>query len=139
MVQGVYTYRIKVTDNSGDTAISSVQITVNPVPIITAPTANAGTGQVIQLPTSEAILHGSGTDGTGTIVSHVWSLFSGPSGGDITTPNNYQTTITNLQEGNYIYKLTVTDNNGLIGTDLVAIIVRPIPQRRMILLLGTKQ
>lgn len=139
MVEGVYIYRIKVVDNRGDTAIASVQITVNPEPIITKPIANVGEDQIIYLPSTTATLSGSGTNGTGTIISHAWSLFSGPSGGDIATPQNYTTTVINLVEGTYIYKLTVTDNNGLVGTGLVQIVVRPIPELRSILLRGYKQ
>lgn len=136
MIEGFYLYRIKVVDNSGDSAVSTVQITVNPVPIITKPTANVGDDQIIFLPDSTAIITGSGTNGTGTIVSHVWSLFDGPGGGDIATPNNYTTSVNNLQEGTYIYKLTVTDNNGLIGTGLMQIVVRQVPALRAILLRG---
>lgn len=139
MIEGTYIYRLKAVDNRGDTAISSVQITVNPEPIITKPTANVGEDQIIYLPDTTAVLSGSGTDGTGTIVSHVWSKFDGPSGGDIESPNSYVTNVSNLQEGTYIYKLTVTDNNGLIGTGLVQIVVRPIPALRSILLRGYRQ
>lgn len=136
LVEGVHVYKIKVVDNSGDSAVASVQITVNPAPIITKPAANAGEDQIIYEPDSTAVLTGSGTNGTGTITSHVWSLFSGPSGGDISDPTNYTTGVTHLVEGTYIYKLTVTDNNGLIGTDLVQIVVRAVPELKSVLLRG---
>lgn len=138
LAEGIYIYRIKVVDNSGDSAIASVQVTVNPIPIITKPTANVGEDQIVYLPTNTAILHGGGTNGTGTIISHVWSKFDGPTGGDIDNPNNYIITVSNLQEGTYIFKLTVTDNNGLIGTGLVQVVVRPVPQLIPILLRGYK-
>lgn len=136
LTEGVSIFKLKGIDNSGDSAISTVQVTVNPVPIITKPTANVGDDQIVFLPDSTTIITGSGTNGTGTIVSHVWSLFDGPGGGDIATPNNYTTSVYNLVEGTYIYKLTVTDNNGLIGTGLMQIVVRQVPALRAILLRG---
>lgn len=138
LTEGVHIYKLKGVDNHGDSAVANVQITVNPVPIITKPTANVGEDQIIYLPQSTATLTGSGTNGTGTIISHAWSLFSGPSGGDIANPNNYTTQVSNLVEGTYIYKLTVTDNNGLVGTGLMQIIVRPVPVLRSFLLRGYK-
>ncbi len=137
LTQGTYIYEIKVVDNSGDSALSSVQITVNPAPVLTAPTANASTNDsIVQLPQSTANLSGSGTNGTGTIVSHVWTVFSGPGGSSFDNANNYNVTVSGLVEGTYLFKLTVTDNNGLIGTALVQVVVRPIVQAGIKVLLG---
>ena len=52
-----------------------------------SPIANAGTNQVITLPTSTVSLSGSGTDPDGTISSYNWTKISGPSAGTITNAN----------------------------------------------------
>ena len=58
LVQGVYQFQLKVTDNDGATAVNTVQITVNAANI--APTANAGTDQSITLPINTVSLNGTG-------------------------------------------------------------------------------
>ncbi len=93
-----------------------------------APTANAGADQTITLPTSSVSLTGSGTDPDGTIASYAWTKVSGPAGGAIATPNAASTNITGLTTaGTYVYRLTVTDNLGLTGTNDVQIIVNNAP------------
>ena len=68
LVQGVYQFQLKVTDNDGATDADIVQITVYAANI--APTANAGIDQSITLPTSTVSLSGSGTDTDGTISNY---------------------------------------------------------------------
>ena len=87
------------------------------------PIANAGPDQTITLPITTVTLSGSVTLGTGTIAKAVWSKESGPAGGNISDPGSQTPVITSLQEGTYIFKLTLTDNNGYVGTDEVSIIV----------------
>lgn len=121
---GVRVFRLRVTDNSGDTAIADVIITVNSA-INQPPTANAGADQSITLPTSSATLTGSGTDPDGTIVSYAWSQTFGTAA-TITSPSSASTTITGMTTtGIRRFLLTVTDNNGAIGSDEVQITVNP--------------
>ena len=82
LVQGVYQFQLKVTDNNAATAVDTVQVTVNAANI--SPTANAGTDQSITLPTSTVSLSGSGTDPDGTISAYSWTKISGPASGTIT-------------------------------------------------------
>lgn len=119
---GVYIYQVQVTDNSGATATDQVQVTVN-VAGNTPPTANAGADQIINLPTSTTSLSGGGTDPDGTITSYAWTKISGPTGGTIASPSSATTAISALVAGTYIYRLTVTDNNGATGTDDVQLTV----------------
>lgn len=90
-----------------------------------APTANAGTDKTLILPINSVTLFGSGSDVDGQIISYLWTKVSGPSGGIISTPTASSTTITNLIEGTYTYKLTVTDDKGANGSDEVSIVVNP--------------
>ena len=122
LVQGVYQFQLKVTDNNGATAVDTVQITVNAAANI-PPTANAGTDQSITLPTNTVSLTGSGTDADGTISSYNWTKISGPSAGTITNATSASTTVTGLVQGVYQFELKVTDNNGATAVDTVQITV----------------
>ncbi|MDX2046199.1 MAG: PQQ-dependent sugar dehydrogenase [Chitinophagaceae bacterium] len=128
--QGVYVYRLTVTDNNGATATDDVQVTVNaapPPPPNQPPVANAGSNQIITLPTNSTTFNGSGTDADGTIATYIWTKVSGPAGGTITAPGAAATSITALQEGTYVFRLTVTDNAGATATDDVQVIVNAAP------------
>lgn len=120
---GTYVYSLTVTDNDGATGVNTMQIVVNAANI--PPTANAGSKIDITLPVSTTTLNGSGTDQDGTIVSYAWSKISGPSGGTINSPTTASTAISALQEGTYVFQLTVTDNSGATGTSTVQVEVHP--------------
>ena len=79
LVQGIYRFQLLVTDALGTTAVATVQVTVNPAPVVPGtPSANAGSDQTITLPTNSATLTGSGTESNGTIVSYQWTQLTGP-------------------------------------------------------------
>ncbi|MCW3094218.1 MAG: Ig family protein [Ferruginibacter sp.] len=122
LVQGVYSYELTVTDNSGAKAKDTVLVTVNAAGNL-APTANAGTDNLITLPVSYTTLTGTGADADGTISSYAWVKISGPSTCVITTPNASSTTVTGLVQGTYSYGLTVTDNSGSKTKDTVLVTV----------------
>jgi hypothetical protein len=63
-------------------------------------------------------LSGSGTAG---VVSYTWDVVSGS--GNIVSRGSQTTQVTNLTAGTSIFRLTVTDSFGQIGTDDVSIIV----------------
>ncbi|WP_462248495.1 PKD domain-containing protein [Ferruginibacter sp.] len=126
LLQGIYRYELRVTDNSGAIGRDTMQITVNPDPNI-APTANAGTDQTITLPVNTANLSGSGNDPDGTIASYLWTKISGPAGGPIANPALASTSVSGLLQGIYRYELRVTDNSGAVGRDTMQITVNPAP------------
>jgi hypothetical protein len=130
LTAGTYVYRLTVTDNLGATATNDVQIIVNnaaPPPPNVTPTANAGADQAITLPTNTVVLNGSGTDTDGTIATYAWTKVSGPAGGAIQTPDAATTSITGLNAGTYVFRLTVTDNDGATDTDDVQVVVNNAP------------
>jgi hypothetical protein len=88
-----------------------------------APTANAGTDQTITLPASAVTLTGAGTDSDGSISSYSWAKISGPSSGTIASATTSSTQVNNLVQGVYQFELTVTDNNGATGKDIVQVTV----------------
>ncbi|MBS1565372.1 MAG: T9SS type A sorting domain-containing protein, partial [Bacteroidetes bacterium] len=125
LVQGTYVFRLTVTDNHGLSSSATVTITVLPLPN-TAPVANAGSDQTIQLPVNSVILNGSGTGTNGaTISSYAWTQTSGPAAATITSPATAGTAVTGLVQGLYVFTLTVTDNHGLTDQASVIIVVNP--------------
>jgi 5-hydroxyisourate hydrolase-like protein (transthyretin family) len=135
LVTGQYTYELTVTDNIGATAKSRVKITVSNSGI-QPPVANAGADQTITLPLNSVIINGGGSSASsGSIVSYTWSEKSGPSAVSLT--NSAQNTLSNLQAGNYVFLLTVTDQNGATGTDSVHITVQPALNKAPVANAGT--
>jgi hypothetical protein len=51
-----------------------------------------------------------------TIVSYNWSQVSGPNTATIATPNAATTTVSGLVAGVYVFRFTIKDNFGFIGT-----------------------
>ncbi|MFT3700845.1 MAG: PKD domain-containing protein [Agriterribacter sp.] len=126
LVQGVYVFQLKVTDNNGNSSTASVTITVNAAPI--PPVANAGSDQTIQLPVSTVTLDATkSTAPAGSISSYAWTKVSGPTGGAISTATNATTAVTGLTAGVYEFQVKITDNLGSSATDIVVITVKAAP------------
>lgn len=87
-----------------------------------APTANAGADKSITLPANSLTITGIGTDSDGTLTAYQWTKVSGPSA-TISDANKATVRLTNLVEGSYIFKLTVTDNDGATAYDEVKVTV----------------
>ncbi len=129
LVAGQYIFQLTVTDNSGATATAQVKITVSPAANV-SPSANAGSNQTITLPTNSVTLDGSGSQkGTGTITGYAWSRISGPSGSSFVNGAGVSTVVNNLAQGTYVFKLIVTDNNGMSDADSVTITVNAAPNQ----------
>jgi len=92
-----------------------------------SPTANAGADVTITLPASSVTLNGSGSDMDGTITAYSWSKVSGPASGTFSSTSVPNPTVSNLTQGTYVFRLTVTDNGGATGTDDVTVTVNPSP------------
>jgi poly(3-hydroxybutyrate) depolymerase len=90
-----------------------------------APKANAGSDQSITLPNSSVQLSGSGTDNDGSVVSYSWSKVSGPQASF--NPSIPNPLVTGLVAGNYVFRLTVTDNLGATDTDEMSVTVNTPP------------
>ena len=125
LVQGVYIFRLTVTDDKDVTGTDDVQVTVNPAKIgsKTFPIANAGADQTITLPASSAILSGAGSDPDGNAVTYKWSKVSGASA-TLTNDTAASASVSNLKAGDYVFRLTVTDVKGTSTSDEVEITVK---------------
>ncbi len=94
-----------------------------PTPGNQLPIARAGDDRVIPLGWNymPTIWGNTSTDPDGKIVSYKWTKISGPSSHLIHTPNANYTKVTQLVEGTYVFRLTVTDNDGGVSTDDITI------------------
>jgi len=124
LTEGIYMFRLTVTDNDGDQDSDVVTVSVTPEDVNQPPVANAGTDINIQLPTNSVTIFGSGSDSDGSIQSYLWDQTDGTT----TTIDNETTatlTVSGLAEGTYDFQLTVIDNEGAQGTDQVTVTVIP--------------
>jgi hypothetical protein len=120
---GTYQYQLMVIDNVGDTGVDVMQVVVTPQ--LADPVANVGVNRVITLPVNSVTLTGSGTPfGSATIVSYAWTdVGTNPTENTIQSPSSATTIVEPLVEGIYRYRLTVTDSNGLTGTNVLSVTV----------------
>lgn len=87
-----------------------------------APTVDAGSDKTITLPTKSTSFTAQASDPDGKITSYAWTKTSGPSA----TMNGTSTAkleLSNLVEGNYVFKLTVKDDKGAAASDEVKLTV----------------
>jgi gliding motility-associated-like protein len=93
-----------------------------------SPTAFAGGTVNIVLPTNTTILTGSGSDADGTVDTYQWAQISGPNTPSTQpTGNANELEIDGLVEGQYVFKLTVTDNLGAPAEDQITVVVSLAP------------
>jgi hypothetical protein len=83
------------------------------------PVANAGADQTIDL---WFTLSGTGSDADGSIVAYKWEKISGPTC-LIISPDKAVTPVKGISAGEYVFKLTVTDDKGAVGVDEVKVTV----------------
>lgn len=122
LTQGVYQYQLKVTDDDGATATDNIQVTVNAA-ANAAPVANAGGDKSITLPTSSINITGNGNDNDGSISAYSWTKVSGPGTTTINNSSSATATFNNLTQGVYVFRLTVTDDDGATGADDISVTV----------------
>lgn len=127
LVAGIYTFRLKVTDNKGATHQDDVIITVNGIGN-QPPIANAGSDVVVSLPVNMAVLNGSASrDPNGSIASYTWTKVSGPSQYALNNPNAISPVLSNLVAGVYVFRLQVKNSQGAAATDDVTVTVKAQP------------
>ena len=114
---GIDTLTLTVTDNSGSIGSDSMTVTVSSVPVLLA---NAGADQSVEVNQTITIT-GSGSDSDGNITSYEWrkdtTVLATTASFDYTPDTVGIDTLT----------LTVTDNNGSIGSDSMDVTVTAVP------------
>lgn len=134
LVAGAYVFRFTVTDDHNQTAFAEIRVTVNPA-ANKNPIAVAGGPLDVQLPTSFVRLDGrASSDPEGKPISFLWEASGNTL--PIFNPTSPQPIVYGIQtENDYNFKLTVTDDAGLTGTDNCLMRVRG-KQRTACLSLG---
>ena len=111
---GNFTATLTVTDNGGATGSATVAITAGSNQ---PPTATASATPISGLAPLAVVFTGSGSDPDGTISSYAWTFGDGLNASVQNPSHTYQTA------GNFIARLTVTDNGGATGSSTVTISV----------------
>ncbi|WP_026812697.1 PKD domain-containing protein [Arenibacter certesii] len=125
LVAGNYVFRLTVTDDQNETGTDDFSLVVQPAGGA-APIANAGANKTITLPTNSTTFTGTGTDPDGGAIStYQWSQVSGPNTASLSGANTPDLTVGGLVAGNYVFRLTVTDDQNETGTDDVSLVVQP--------------
>lgn len=108
-LDGTYTLQLTVTDQSGNVSIDEFTLIWD----TTTPTISAGTDVVTNQSVTQT---GVGDDSNG-IATIIWSFVSGPGSVIFTNQNSLTTDISADTDGDYILRLTITDNAGNISND----------------------
>ncbi|MEM7550893.1 MAG: gliding motility-associated C-terminal domain-containing protein, partial [Bacteroidota bacterium] len=122
MDEGIYEFRLRVTDNENALGDDFVIVTVLSEETNTPPTVNAGTDIVIQLPQNSVELIGIVSDDD-EIQSIEWTQTSGSNDVVLAGENSETLSVSNLSVGSYGFRLTATDNEEASSSDDVSISV----------------
>ena len=122
-----FVFNLLVIDDNGDTNSDQVIVNVTTVPN-QPPMANAGENQLIKATSTTTLDGRASVDNDGAIISYSWQQLSGPnvtlnSTGipGVVSFTTYKIRGPKGSIQNYIFELTVTDDNGDTATDLVVV------------------
>ncbi|XP_016363592.1 dyslexia-associated protein KIAA0319-like isoform X1 [Sinocyclocheilus anshuiensis] len=123
---GEYTFKLTVSDSDGLTDSSTATVRVS-IPKDDPPRARAGADRVVTLPVSHLTLWGNHSTDDHAITSYLWtlhprSLTQKVSMQDVRSPFLQ---LSDLQEGRYMFQLTVTDSRDQQDSDTVSVTVLP--------------
>ncbi|MCK5414280.1 MAG: PKD domain-containing protein, partial [Thermoplasmata archaeon] len=124
IVPGQYTATLRVTDNEDATATDTRTINVSKKVQNQPPTADAGPDLNVQVG-DPVTLVGTGNDPDGWIATYKWD-FDGDNEYDWTSTTTGTVEHTYGQEGVYIARFLVIDNNSTADTDTAVITVTPV-------------
>jgi hypothetical protein len=120
---GNYSLTAEATDNRGAKSTSS---TVNVILLEpegnVPPTVSAGEDEILVLPENSITISASANDIDGWIISYLWEQLEGPAT-EIQDGSSGSLELINLQEGGYVFKVTVTDNEEGTASDEISITV----------------
>ncbi len=125
LVVGIYAFRLSVTDDEENVAHDDVIVRVVPEPPPAPPVADAGPDQVVVLPKSSVTLTGSATDAGGAIAAYDWKQVAGPTRATLRSVAGGEAAAADLNAGDYVFRLTVTDDDGMTGYDETTVSVLP--------------
>lgn len=123
MQEGDYTFKLTVTDSSGQQNSAQVTVIVQPENN-KPPVADAGPEKELTLPVDHTTLDGSKSSDDQKIATYLWKQSKGPNDVHIENADAAVATVTGLEQGTYEFTLTVTDERKLQSSDSVTVIVR---------------
>lgn len=111
---GVVANIMAFTSVGGKDAIYTVQTVKADGSVINGTPATVSAGNASTTTSETASLTGTATAASGkTIVSQQWTQDSGPNVAGFTAPTSLTTTVNGLVTGVYVFRLTVTDSDGV--------------------------
>ncbi|XP_023176257.2 dyslexia-associated protein KIAA0319-like protein [Drosophila hydei] len=126
---GLYEFELSVADENNNTATASTWVKIvqerNAAPI-----ANAGGDRTITLPITAIYLNGSQSSDDLAVVKYVWTREDTSQAAGVIIDNTDKQPVmilTNVVQGRYVFKLTVSDEQGLTSSDTVSINVHADP------------
>ncbi|MEP7377737.1 MAG: PKD domain-containing protein [Chitinophagaceae bacterium] len=118
---GVYSFRLTVWDNGSAVGTANVSITVNKA-ANKPPVAFAGNDQTLLITKNYTTLDAGGsTDTDGIIISYTWQQENGPAKTVFSSTTAKTIQVSNLQAGEYTFRLTVKDNEAASANRTVKI------------------
>uniref|UniRef100_UPI00398F2475 dyslexia-associated protein KIAA0319-like n=1 Tax=Pristiophorus japonicus TaxID=55135 RepID=UPI00398F2475 len=125
---GLYVFRVCV---SGDVAYgeSFINVTVKPAPRVNQPPVAIASPKVqeVSLPTTSTFIDGSQSTDDDGIVSYRWEEVKGPLREQKASASTATLHLSNLVTGNYTFRLTVLDSDGVENsTTAIVIVSRPV-------------
>lgn len=135
-VTGSYSFKLTVTDSSGQTGAASIAIAVNApfstfvsAPVLVPPPVVTLSGIPLVVAPGDAVtLSGSAVAGVGrSITSYAWTQQTGPTTVVISNANNANASFAAPPTGTYSFMLTAADNGGQTGTASAVIRVNSPP------------
>lgn len=123
---GTYTLTVQMTDNNTATISDDIKITVLAGSVNQPPVPQPGLSREISAQVAQIVLDGSQSTDDGFIKIYQWRQTGGPTC-TITNPLAAQTSVTGMTTtGNYVFELSVTDNDDVVRTATVTISVIPV-------------
>jgi hypothetical protein len=123
LTAGIYVFQLRVTDNAGFTTTDDMVVEV--ATGNTAPVVYIGPNVIITYPDNTVSITATATDPDGVISVRAWSKVTGPDGGTILSPASETTSLSDLRVGTYVYRFTVTDDDGAVTFDELEVEVNP--------------
>ena len=120
LVEGnTYTFRVDVTDDEGETSFDEVGISVGTGTATgdILPFVYAGTDLIFDPSITTVVIDGKGNDPDGGAVSFQWVQLEGPTLAISGVSDVADLTVDTLTEGEYLFRLSVTDDEGNTVSD----------------------
>ena len=136
LIEGVYEFELRVTDDDGMSSADKVKITVTAASWGNRPpVANAGPDQTIPTLTANitVTLNGSDSyDSSGLALQYVWKMLAGPANCLLSTPTQKTCDVLITMLGTYSFELKVSNTNGtsLDTTSIIVATSSPCPLTR---------